>query len=812
MSELALRLPLSGLHLVEASAGTGKTFALTAWILRLLLERGVGLPELLAVTFTRAATAELRERIRRRLRGAERLLAGEAPRDDEERQTAGILAQAVRNGDEATVRTRLAAALVQLDEAAVSTIHGFCQRALREYGFIAGSIGDEDVIDDPREAWDEVAADLWRGANLGSPEDARQLRALWNTPGDLAGNLPGLCDPARRLLPVANESGAAAWLHALRAQARERFEAALARGRQRSQDQLLERMHVAMREPRFAAAVATRWPVALVDEFQDTDTRQWAIFRGLYQAGLARFRRDAGAMPLLGLVGDPKQAIYAFRGGDLDTYLAAREDVRAQGGEDSLDTNYRSRPAVLAAIEALFAQSPQPFRSDIAFHPVVAARADDEDALRVDGASPPGLTIHWLPPPGDASKKKRSKGEDEHDAIATTVGEIVRLLERGTLREKDAGRPLRASDIAVLVRRNKQAEWMRDALAAAGIGAAVQGNDSVFAADAAGEVLRLLEACAHPGDDARLRSALATRLLGFDAAGLAWQQRGPLPALLPFLEGRFIGEVAAAARLSETGGTRLLTDALHLAELLQAQGERSHGVHGLLRWFARQCAAPPQGDELALRLDADADAVQVLTLHKAKGLEYPVVFLPFTAFADGFTASGLRCSRVRDDDGAPANYFHLYRGSGKSKAMVFGSRTHHDEWIAQEEIDESAEDLRLLYVGLTRARYALHLTWGHTYDSNDSALHWLLHGAEKAGRKHDKLQPDGMRERIETLARASNGAIEVRPMPSPVPAAAVSRDALRSADVTTPEARVASATLPRGGGQYSFSGLRSHRR
>lgn len=839
MSELALRLPLSGLHLVEASAGTGKTFALTAWILRLLLERGVALPELLAVTFTRAATAELRERIRRRLRGAERLLAGEAPRDDEERQTAGILAQAVRNGDEATVRTRLAAALVQLDEAAVSTIHGFCQRALREYGFIAGSIGDEDVIDDPREAWDEVAADLWRGANLGSPEDARQLRALWNTPGDLAGNLPGLCDPARRLLPAANESGAAAWLHALRAQARERFEAALARRRQRSQDQLLERMHVAMREPRFAAAVATRWPVALVDEFQDTDTRQWAIFRGLYQAGLARFKRDAGAMPLLGLVGDPKQAIYAFRGGDLDTYLAAREDVRAQGGEDSLDTNYRSRPAVLAAIEALFAQSPQPFRSDIAFHPVVAARADDEDALRVDGASPPGLTIHWLPPPGDASKKKRSKGEDEHDAIATTVGEIVRLLERGTLREKDAVRPLRASDIAVLVRKNKQAEWMRDALAAAGIGAAVQGNDSVFAADAAGEVLRLLEACAHPGDDARLRSALATRLLGFDAAaiaaledavdadgvpalpawrarfeaaGLAWQQRGPLPALLPFLEGRFIGEVAAAARLSETGGTRLLTDALHLAELLQAQGEHSHGVHGLLRWFARQCSAPPQGDELALRLDADADAVQVLTLHKAKGLEFPVVFLPFTALADGFTASGLRCSRVRDDDGAPANYFHLHRGSGKSRAMVFGSPAHHDAWIAREEIDGSAEDLRLLYVGLTRARYALHLTWGHTYDSNDSALQWLLHGAEKAGRKHDTLQPDGMRERIETLARASNGAIEVRPMPSPVPAAAVSRDALRTADAATPAARVATVSLPRGGGQHSFSGLRSHRR
>ena len=499
------------------------------------------------------------------------------------------------------------------------------------------------------------------------------------------------------------------------------------------------------------------------------------------------------------------------------------------------------RPAVLAAIETLFAQSPQPFRSDIAFHPVAAARHDDEDALRVDGAVPPGMTVHWLPPPEDASKTRRAKGDDEHDAIATTVGEIVRLLERGTLREGDAGRALRASDIAVLVRRNKQAEWVREALAAAGIGAAVQGNDSVFASEAAGEVLRLLEACAHPNDNARVRSALTTRLLGFDAAaiaaledavdangvpalpawrarfeaaGLGWQQRGPLPALLPFLDGQYLDgqSIGAAARLSEAGGTRLLTDALHLAELLQAQSEHSHGVHGLLRWFARQCAAPPQGDELALRLDADADAVQVLTLHKAKGLEYPVVFLPFTAFADGFAGKGLRCSRVRDADGAPANYFHLHRGSGKTKTMVFGSPAHHAEWIAQEAQDESAEDLRLLYVGLTRARHALHLSWGHSYDSNDSALHWLLHGAEKAGRKSDKLQPDGMRERIEALARQSHGAIEVRPMPSPVPAAMVSRTGLRATADATPEARVATAALPRGGGQYSFSGLRSHRR
>jgi exodeoxyribonuclease V beta subunit len=851
--DLALRLPLSGVRLVEASAGTGKTFALTAWILRLLLARGVPLPQLLVVTFTRAATAELRERIRRRLRGAERLLAGEAPRDDEQRQTQALIARAIdeqaQADGEATVRARLAAALVQLDEASVSTIHGFCQRALREFGFIAGSIGDETVIDDPREAWDAVAADLWRSANFGPDAGAAHLRTLWSTPAGLAGDLPGLCDPARRLLPAADASDLAAWLHALRAEARTRFDAELARRHQRSQDQLLERMHAAMGDARFAAAVSARWPVALVDEFQDTDPQQWAIFRDLYEAGGARARghgadHSDAQPPLLGLVGDPKQAIYAFRGGDLGTYLAARDYVREHGGEDSLDINYRSRPAVLGAIQALFTQNDRPFRSDIAFHPVVAARVADEDALSIGGVPPPGLSVHWLPAPADAAKNKRPKDDDVRDAIAVTVAEIVRLLEHGELRDDGHVRRVRASDIAVLVRKNKQVTWVRDALAAAGIGAATQGNDSVFASEAAGEVHRLLEACAHPGDAARVRAALATRLIGLDAAaiaalddsaladgtpalpawqasfetaGLTWQQRGPLPALLPFLDGQYLdgqhlGEDAAAARLAQAGGTRLLTDALHLAERLQAQGEASHGMHALLRWFAQQCVAPPQSDDLALRLDADADAVQVLTLHKAKGLEYPVVFLPFTAFADDGGGNGGLCrSRVRDDDGTPASYFHLHRGTGKARSMVLGDPARHDAWLAQEDDDACAEDLRLLYVGLTRARHALHVTWGHTYDSNASALQWLLHGDAKAGRKSDALQPDGMRARIERLARDSQGAIVVRPIPSPVPPAVLASD-VRARDGGTPQARVATAVLPRGGGQHSFSGLRGRHR
>ena len=820
--DLVLRLPLSGAYLIEASAGTGKTFTLTAWLLRLLLEGGVPLPKLLVVTFTRAATAELRDRVRRRLRIAERLLAGDSVEGEEALQTAALIAHARSTGiDEATLDLRLQAALLQLDEAAISTIHGFCQRALREFGFLAGALNDDEVIDNAGELWGEVAADLWRVASNGDAQGFDCLCRLWSAPEALARSLPRLCDPARRLLPEAGESDLATWLHELRAEAGARFEQALAERSQRTQDQLIEQVWQASEQPAFCAALRQRWPMLLVDEFQDTDPRQWRIFRRIFEA-------EGEAQAGLFLIGDPKQAIYRFRGGDLPTYLQAREFARARGGEASLDTNYRSRPAVLAAIEALFTASTAPFIDrSIEFHHVHASARADDAALKVAGEAPPGLVVHWLPPdPG--GKSRRPKEADTDSAIAMTVAEIVRLLNHGTLtdsalNDRSGEHRLRPGDIAVLVRQNKQVAWVRDALAAAGIAAATQSNDSVFASDAAGEVRALLLAFAAPSDPMRARAALATRLLGEDAAAIAalegealelqrwqvrfeqagalWQQRGPLPALLPFLTG------TSETRLREHGGARLLTDALHLAELLQAEAPVQHGVHGLLRWFSRHCDDPPAHEDMALRLDADTDAVQVATLHKSKGLEYPVVFLPFTAFSSGGGGSGgVQFVQAQDAQGRPAQYAYKTRGSGKQRQVVLGSASH-DDWLARDEEAERAEDLRLLYVGLTRAQYALHVVWGHTFDSNDTALQWLLHAGDKAGRKNDALQPAGMRERIAALAATTQGKLVVRDIPDPMPAppALQAREEIE----TLPASRIPNRRLRMGGGQYSFSGLRA---
>ncbi|MFT3761678.1 MAG: UvrD-helicase domain-containing protein [Pseudoxanthomonas sp.] len=814
--DVAFDLPLSGVYLVEASAGTGKTFTLTAWLLRLLLEAGAPLPKLLAVTFTRAATAELRERVRRRLRIAERVLAGESCEGAEAEQTRALvdLARARGIGD-ATLRLRLQAALLQLDEAAISTIHGFCQRALREFGFLAGALGDDGIVDDADDLWNEVADDLWRVASIGDEAEFGFLSGLWATPEKLARDLRDLCDPARRLLPQAGESDAAAWLHRLRADAAARFEQLLEQRRQRTQDQLIERVWQASAQPRFAAALKRRWPLMLVDEFQDTDPRQWDIFRNVFEAAA---EDDNAIAPGLFLIGDPKQAIYRFRGGDLPTYLEARDYARRYGGEATLGVNYRSRLALLAGVENLFTTSARPFVEDgIDFIHVEATPRNRDATLKIGDVVQPGVTLHWLPP-----DKPNANAQSQALSVQATVNEIMRLLEAGTMFDGEREQRLRPDDIAVLVRTNRQAEQVREALADAGVAAAVQSSRSVFAGEAAGELLRLLHALAAPADPSRVRAALATRLLGASASdiaaldgdaaamqreqarieqgGQAWRQRGPLPALLPLLTGN------ALRLLREAGGARLLTDALHLAELLQAESPARHGVNGLLRWFARQWQDPENRDELALRMESDAQAVQVMTLHRSKGLEFPVVFLPFSAFASGGGSRGaLKKTLARDEEGRAAIYFHA-----ETDGVALRSPERHERMLDAEARDALAEDMRLFYVGLTRAKYAVHLTGGctRTQDFVASPLKWLLLGDRDIGSKKTSTAQarDEARALLDGSAAASGDGLAVRDLPTTLPASTLRAPVEAE---TPPAAREAHRSLRAGGGQYSFSGLRA---
>ena len=832
--DLGLALPLHGLRLIEASAGTGKTFTLVTVLLRLLLERGVPIQQLLAVTFTRAATQELRKRLRQRLLAAQKVLDGAATHDDDSEANAAkaVLAQASASVDAATLRDRLRAALAQLDEALIATIHGFCQRALREFGFRAGLLADVELVDGAPDAWDEVAAQLWRRAagDDGDPAQYALLREVWSHPAALAKDLPKLCDPARTTLPRAEESEAAAALHALRDDAQLRFAALMNLRGERTQDQLIEAVWRASEDPAFAAALAERWPLLLIDEFQDTDPRQWDIFGRIHDA-------SDPAQRLLCLIGDPKQAIYRFRGGDLATYLRARDRVRrlakADGaagrlaGEYALDANYRSRPAVLQALETVFTAHAQPFRDPrIEFHPLRAAGSAADADLRIDDANVPALTLHWLPPPvpdktkhalTNAYKGFRGKEDELPLLSATAVAAIADLLAHATLR----GEPLRPSDIAVLTRSNDEAQRMHHALAAAGLPAALLSKGGVFDSEAAGMLQTVLRALAEPGSPGLFRAALATPLLGFDAAAseafdsdtqcsartiddfdraaALWRSRGPLPALLPF------ARQAAPRWLGEIGGARRLTDLLHLLELLQAEAPQHHGPAELLRWFATQAdASTRENDSRQLRLEADAGLIQITTMHKAKGLEYAVVVLPFVARSSEPPPSSLR---VHD--------FHL-DAAGPARAWVTKALPASPDIDAKKLADDEddAEAQRLLYVALTRAKYAIHAVWSRNGSTEDTALHWLLHDGARMGRKADTLDAVGMRARLDALSTQDAGiavrAVDTAALPAAI-ARAVAEVANRgTAPAPSPPVREARRRFTNDARLHSFSSLHAH--
>lgn len=781
-ADLGLVLPLHGMRLIEASAGTGKTFTLVTVLLRLLLERGVPMPQLLAVTFTRAATQELRNRLRLRLKAALRVLQhGTSSHEDSEGEAAAaVLAQALRYVDSKTLYDRLQAAQAQLDDALIATIHGFCQRALREFGFRAGLLSSVDLVDSAPEAWNEVAAQLWRHA-AGVEGDAAQyalLYEVWKHPDSLANDLPKLCDPSRAMLPLAGESDNAAALHALRQAAQTRFSALMTTRGERTQDQLIEAVWRASEDPSFASALAERWPLLLIDEFQDTDPRQWTIFHRMYVAADPEHR-------LLCLIGDPKQAIYRFRGGDLETYLRARKEVceraaetrGAEAGEYTLNANYRSSPALLQVLEKLFTSDLQPFRDPrINFHTLRAAgKASDADLLLRD-APTPALTVHWLPSiapdrsehhASNAYKGFRSKEEELPLMCMAAVAAIAELLAHGKLR----GERLLPSQIVVLTRSNDEALRMHQALAEAGLPAALLSKNGVFDTEAAVMLQTVLRALAEPGDLGRLRAALATPLLGYDATALAtlddsasddgscaqrwiqiadaferaaalWRSRGPLPALLPF------ATAAAQRLLGEQGGARRLTDVLHLLELLQAEAPQHHGPAELLHWFEAQAAASTrENDSRQLRLEADAGLIQISTVHKAKGLEFAVVVLPFLAWS---SAGGHRSPQT----------FDLHFGDAPARVWVAKdalSPKDIDNIKALARDEDAAEAQRLLYVALTRAQYAIHAVWSRNDNTEDTALHWLLHHGARMGRKDDTLDAEGMRLRLSALVDDTQG-------------------------------------------------------
>jgi exodeoxyribonuclease V beta subunit len=911
-AELALSMPLAGVQLVEASAGTGKTWTLSLLYARLVIEARLEVGAILAVTYTRAAAAELRERLRLRLQESLlRLERGPTPAASVDAIDV-LIEDALERESHASLLARLRRAVAGLDVAPIHTIHAFCQRALADHGLAAGQAPrPRELLANERELQLEVATAFWRRhsrsatgaqalASLASgPEalaqrlrellatdalepaapafderDARedaafaqcvaslseallthgdaaraqlhhaskagllnlqrfkpeQIDAIWSsldawrTSGDteaLHKNLPwlgqgeivaklkgGATDAPRSPLFDAIEvfcnartdAEARAWrrglalLHQLRAEGR----AELAQlKRQRGlvgYDDLIHLVAGALAndaDPAFARRLRAQYRVALVDEFQDTDARQYAIFDRLF-APRDDEPGDEGAARALFLIGDPKQAIYRFRGGDVITYLTAAHRADAR---HALGHNFRSRPRALAAIEALYvpAGASAFAHPDIGFHPVApGGRVHDAD-FELDGRPAPALHLHRL----DDIEASTNVGAARGQAAQAGAAAILELLRAGAAgrarcRRKDSENfaAVAPGDVAVLVETHDDALLMREALAACGIPCVVAGRESIFASDEAEELRRVLLAVRTPGDEARLRAALATVWLGLDAAAIAalddddaaqrgwqeqafaWRQRlernGPL-ALVAALCAEH-----AARLLRRDDGERRLANLLQLGELLQDLAASAAGIEALIDAFERRIEDADHDNEDELpRLESDAARVSILTLHKSKGLEFEFVFLPLAA---------THGSRKQN-----ANFARVHDGEHRALHRLGGDAARDAGLRELEQHEERAEKLRLLYVGLTRARLATWIVWGPVKGVENTALAWLLHRAPDADRVS---APDLARvgSDLQGWQRRAPDAIAIeaatsprgRFEPEPAPPAAAARRALRA--------------------------------
>jgi exodeoxyribonuclease V beta subunit len=743
----------TGTTLLEASAGTGKTWTIAALLTRFVAEGAADLREVLLITFGRAATRELRERVRERLVEARDVLSlGPGPHPD---PLLGYLATG--NPDVVAARhARLAAACVDFDAATIATTHGFCQLVIRSLGTAADADPTTDLLEDLGDLVEEVALDLYlrRWAPGGDP--------LFSAAEALAIAGEATLDSHARLLPVNDPDETASVRARFATAVRDEVARRLHAQRAMSFDDLLAHLARVLTHPQDGETVARRlrgrYRFVLVDEFQDTDPVQWEILERAFHGHAT-----------LVLIGDPKQAIYAFRGGDVHSYLgaAAVADTRA-----TLRFNWRSDAALLRGLDAVF-DGAALGEDEIVVGPVAAGRPEPRLRHAGSGRSRAPVQVRIVP---TAGLPTRSNGDPlvpgvRSRVIADLVAAVVDVLTDGSEVAAAPDGPWRAvlpGDIAVLVRSNSQAEQVRDALVSAGVPSVLRATSNVFATAAATDWLVLLEAVEQPHRVGRVRRLAVSAFIGRDAAGLDAGGEAAHDALAHALRewGTVLTERGVAALftavdaahgavarlLGQVGGERQATDLRHVGEILHTAAVREGlGPAALLTWLRRRIeeAATPQSAERSRRLDSDAAAVQVVTVHASKGLEFPLVYVPFgwdrnvnepkvALFHD---KEGRRCRDVGGPTGAD---------------WVQAVRCHQRE--------EAGEDLRLFYVAATRARSALTVWWARSTITGESAVHRLLCRATGPGNPPARVTvPDeaGARATIAARAAASGGALEV---------------------------------------------------
>lgn len=827
-------IPLRGRNLVDASAGTGKTYAIATLFVRMLIETELAPSQLLVVTFTEAATAELRDRVRARVQDALSIVTP-ARREPALAPDPTLQELIVRAGDRARIQRRLEEALSEFDNVEISTIHGFCQRILMDRSFESDVTFNSELYGDARPLIDELILDFWANragpappellaymrsegsrfslemarktaygvarapqvrilpseppapTSLDALELRRQLervRELWrrhdaasllaasgakksiynrrNTPrwvGELSAYLdselgyflaPPSCLERFSTRRLAEAGGADLVNHELflacdtllaehqrltRALASEalRFKLELLeyvrrelpertrRLRQLSFDDLLQRLHAALHSQsgaQLAEAIRRRYPAALIDEFQDTDPLQLEIFERIYQAPNVS----------LFLIGDPKQAIYSFRGADVFSYVRAAQHT-APERHYTMTTNYRSDPSLIAAVNHVFSTCPHPFLlRDIQFEPAEARPGAADVLTGPDGAPASGLEILLADSDGGSLDQQWVQRE----LPGLIAAEICSLLSGGF---QCKGEPVLPGDVAVLTRTNDQAFQIQAALRRVGIASVVLGDKSVYSSAEAKDLERVLRAVVEPTNQRLVRAALATELMGLCSSQLAamdetegqwetwlaafhqwngvWVHTGFVQMMRALMTHCRIAE----RWLALGDGERRMTNLLQLIELLHAAGMQGHlGPSGLFSHLTREVRREVGGvdaEAAQIRLESDAALVKITTMHKSKGLEYPIVYCPYLWHGMLLHPSDELLPKLHLPDGDLV----IDVGSSDKESHLMRAR-----W------EQFGENLRLLYVALTRARHRCSIVWGRiTRSYVTSALGYLLH-------------------------------------------------------------------------------------
>ena len=824
MTPLDLRnFPLDGLALIEASAGTGKTYALANLYLRYLLQKQFSVDQILVVTFTEAATQELKDRIRSRIRELCAVFDQQLAPDNQtkiEDETDAFLLELFQSSEHAELdRLRLKIAERQMDQAEIHTIHGFCQQILKTHALEASTPFKQSLIENEKELLTKVIEDFWRQEILSLNEhELVFICSNWSSPEDLLHSLaPLLNRRPDRLIPAIQTGGISAWQKSyaesltwfklLKAKTREsaaEIEEIIAKSdlkrlkdkqnwltkivnwsliddvdfsfpnagkrknlfndflpdnllaqtkakgsppehayfdfldrhlsgapaplttqfivqaypliqqkivdEKREQsvfgfDDLILNVSTALKQNEgFAQSVKSRYQVALIDEFQDTDKTQYHIFSTLF--GVLSVQNEQTESSRLVLIGDPKQAIYSFRGGDISTYLLAKKDItlHPRGTVFTMDTNWRSSPQMVAAVNALFTGLTNPFKAiDIPFTAVKAANASDDsiDQLAGQTVDKKALQISQVMAEG------LNKEQLSFALAQQCVNQVCHVL---------SGTHIANSDIAILVRSGAEAELIRTHLGDAGLSASYEAKSSIFDTSEALAIYYLLQAVAEPKNEFLLRRCLAEPFFGLkdkqfnqlneqahalsvylqlsDALNKRWQKSGVLAMVRDALKQLKVFSVwQTSTKPENTEWERSLSNINQLAELLQKQSRvfRSHSA--LVRWLRDSISrAVSADDESRLRLESDEQLIRIVTIHKSKGLEYPYVFIPF----------------LYSGRGADEAWF--YSRDKQTQQQNLSLDLLNDEAnLALADEERLAEDVRLLYVALTRAKFQCYI-------------------------------------------------------------------------------------------------------